>query len=239
MWKTRITDQYRLEIPFIGTGKAFYANAPLVAAVSEAGGMGMLAASPLPPERLRLLIQETRALTARPFGIHFGLSFTESEHVEVCLEERVAVVSFEGEEPPEAFIARLRAGRIRAWMQVASLSAAQAAIEARADAVIVQCENMESLALLPAIVSAVAPVPVIAGDIKEGRCVAAALALGADALSVGARLAASREASLCQEDSSVPRESIAVIHDNRPVATILDEIMQQAEETIRLRLASE
>lgn len=203
MLRTRITEEYRLDTPIIGAGTAFVATPKLAAAVSNAGGMGMLGGSPLAPEALRGWIRETRALTARPFGVHFLTPFTECEHIEVCRKERVAVVSFSGEAPPEAFIMRLRAGGARVWMQVGSVEMAREAVEARVDALIVQGREAGgnnrsttgTLVLVPAVVDAVAPVPVVAaGGIADGRGMVAALALGAEAVWIGTRLLASEEA---------------------------------------------
>jgi NAD(P)H-dependent flavin oxidoreductase YrpB (nitropropane dioxygenase family) len=181
---------------------------PLVAAVSNAGGMGTLGASPLPPPAVRAMIQTIRALTVRPFGVNFITRFTEAAHIDVCLEERVPVVSFHWDDPPAAFIARLRRGGVKVWLQVGSVELARAAVELGVDAVIAQGSEAgghvrgaaSTLVLTPAIVDAVTPLPVIAaGGIADGRGVAAALALGADAVWVGTRLVASQEANVHDE----------------------------------------
>src|SRR5260370_20535579 len=110
MLRTRLTEAYGLEIPFIGAGMGCVATPPLVAAVSNAGGMGTLGAVLVPPDRLRELIRMTRSMTARPFGVNLITEFTEEAQLDVCMEERVPVVSFFWNDPPEAFVRRLQAG---------------------------------------------------------------------------------------------------------------------------------
>jgi NAD(P)H-dependent flavin oxidoreductase YrpB (nitropropane dioxygenase family) len=181
----------------------FVATPPLVAAVSNAGGMGTLGAALVPPDQLRELIRRTRSMTAGPFGVNFVTSFTEEAHLDVCIEERVPVVSFFWDDPPEAFIRRLQAARVKVWMQVGSLQEAREAVHCGVDVVVVQGTEAGGhnrstgtvLTLVPAVVDAIAPVPVIAaGGIADGRGVVAALALGAEAVWVGTRLVASQEA---------------------------------------------
>jgi NAD(P)H-dependent flavin oxidoreductase YrpB (nitropropane dioxygenase family) len=187
---------------------AFVGMPPLVAAVSNAGGLGILGASPAPPEGLRALIGATRSLTRRPFGVNFLTPFVEEAHIEVCLEEQAPVVTFFWDEPPRALIARLRAGGVKVWVQVGSVEEARAVVQVGVDAVIVQGSeagghnrsSATTLILVPAVVEAIAPVPVIAaGGIADGRGVVAALALGAEAVSVGTRLLASQEAFAHEE----------------------------------------
>lgn len=203
MLRTRLTEAYGLEVPFIGAGMAFVTTPALVAAVSNAGGMGTLAASLVPAEALRELIRGTRSMTTRPFGVNIITQFTEQAQLDVCIEERVPVVSFFWNDPPEAFIRSLHAAGVKVWMQVGSLREARAAVRCGVDAVIVQGQEAGGhnrstatlLALVPAVVDAIAPVPVIAaGGIADGRGVVAALALGAEAVWVGTRLVASQEA---------------------------------------------
>lgn len=204
MLRTRLTDQYGLDIPFVCAGMGFVGMPPLVAAVSNAGGMGTLGASPLPPDALRAMIGAIRSMTSQPFGVNFITRFTEDAHIDVCLEERVPVVSFHWDDPPEAFISRLRDGGVKVWMQVGSVRMARDVVRLGIDAVIAQGSEAgghvrgeaSTLVLVPAIVDAVAPVPVLAaGGIAEGRAVAAALALGAEAVWVGTRMAATQEAN--------------------------------------------
>lgn len=203
MLQTRLTKEYGIDIPFVSAGMAFIAMPPLVAAVSNAGGMGMLGASLVPPESLRTMIRAIRSMTTRPFGVNFITQFTEEAHVDVCLEEHVPVVSFFWNDPPEAFISRLHASGVKVWMQIGSLQEAHEAVRCHVDAVIVQGEEAgghnrstgTTLTLVPSVVDAITSVSVIAaGGIADGRGMAAALALGAEAVSVGTRLVASQEA---------------------------------------------
>src|SRR5215471_14321537 len=100
MLHTSLTDRYQLDTPFVSAGMGFISTPPLTAAVSNAGGFGLLASGAGPPPALREMIRATRQLTARPFGVNciiettaFGPLTTE-EHIEVCIQERVPVVAF-------------------------------------------------------------------------------------------------------------------------------------------------
>ena len=208
MLRTRFAEQYGLDMPFICAGMGFVGMPPLVAAVSNAGGMGTLGASPLPPEAGRNMIQQIRSMTSQPFGVNFITPFTEDAHIEGCIEEKVPVVSFHWEAPPEAFISRLQDGGAKVWMQVGSVRQAQEVVRLGVDAVIVQGSEAgghvrgaaSTLVLVPAVIDAIAPLPVIAaGGIADGRGVAAALALGADAVWVGTRMVATQEANVHDE----------------------------------------
>ncbi len=209
MWHSRFTEEYGLEVPFVSAGMGFLALPELAAAVSNAGGLGLLGVAPAPAPLMQAMIHQTRALTSRPFGVDlivedtaFGPT-TTVEHIEVCLAERVPVVVFFWHLPPGEWAVRLREAGAKVWMQVGSVESARAAVAAGADAIIAQGSeagghNRATLALtalVPAVVDAVGPLPVVAaGGIADGRGVAAALALGAEAVCVGTRLVASREA---------------------------------------------
>lgn len=201
--QTRLTRDYDLDVPIVSAGMASVGMPPLVAAVSEAGGLGILGAALMPPEALRATIRQIRSMTTRPFGVNLLIPFTQKAHVDVCVEERVSVVSFFWGDMPVAFISQIQATGAKVWIQVDSLREAREAAQLGVDAVIVQGSEAgghnrstaTTLTLVPAVVDAIAPVPVIAaGGIADGRGVVAALALGAEAVSVGTRLLASQEA---------------------------------------------
>ena len=208
MWQSRFTEAYGVELPFVSAGMGLVALPELAAAVSNAGGLGMLGVGSAPPAALRQMIAAVRALTSKPFGVNlivdrmsFGPASTE-EHIEACVAERVPAVVFHWNRPPVAWLAKLRAAGIRTWMTIGSVASAREAAAAGFDALVAQGSeagghNRSTLglaALVPAVVDAVTPLPVIAaGGIADGRGVAAALALGADAVCVGTRLVASRE----------------------------------------------
>lgn len=209
MWRTAFTQQYALDVPFISAGMGFLALPALVAAVSNAGGLGVLGVAPEPAPRLREMIRTIKSLTSRSFGVDFiveNIAFgpvTTDEHLDICIAEAVPVVVFFWHFPPAAWVERLHAAGTKVWMQLGSLDGAREAVRMGMDAVIVQGSeagghNRSSVgvfSLVPAVVEAIAPVPVIAaGGIANGRGVAAALALGADAVLVGTRLVASQEA---------------------------------------------
>jgi NAD(P)H-dependent flavin oxidoreductase YrpB (nitropropane dioxygenase family) len=206
MW-TGFTEEYETDVPIVQAALGVVSMPPLVAAVSNAGGMGTLGAVGAPlmsAVELRALIAATRSLTRRSFGVNFITPLVNEEHITTCIVERVPVVSFHLGDPPEAHIERLREAGVRVWMQVGSVAAARAAVHAGVDAVIAQGSEAGGsnrsttgvMTLIPAVVDAVTPVPVLAGGgIADGRGLVAALALGADAAWIGTRFVASREAN--------------------------------------------
>jgi NAD(P)H-dependent flavin oxidoreductase YrpB (nitropropane dioxygenase family) len=191
---------------------AFVGMPRLAAAVSNAGGMGVIGASPEPPPRLQQLIRDTRRLTARPFAVNLInaagfpgnlVPFTTDLHVEICATERVPVVWFHWDLPPRRWIDRLHSVGTRVWVQVGSVADARSARDRGADAVIAQGSNCGGHSkgsqplteLLPATVDTLQPFPVLAaGGIATASDVSWALAHGACAAVVGTRLVASDEA---------------------------------------------
>jgi nitronate monooxygenase len=175
----------------------------LAAAVSNAGGLGMLQASWLSPDELREAIRETRQRTDRPFGVNLVLEWAQDERMELALDEGVRIVSlFWGDPAPYVATVRERDGLVLAV--AGSAAEARGIAGAGVDAVVAQgveagghvWGGVATLALVPAVVDAVAPLPVVAaGGIADGRGLAAVLALGAEAAWVGTRFVASEEAA--------------------------------------------
>jgi enoyl-[acyl-carrier protein] reductase II len=204
MLTTRIAQQYGLKVPFINAGMAFIATAPLVRAVCSAGGMGMLGSAAMPPNVLQAAICDIKAVDPTSYGVTIIARFSGIEHIEVCIAEKVPVVVFFWDDPPDDWLSRLRAAGCDIWFQVGSVAEARAARRRGAKALIVQGSeagghnraDAATFSLLPAVIDAVESVPVVAaGGIADGRTVAAALALGAEAVWVGTRLIASFEAN--------------------------------------------
>ena len=210
MWNTAFTRTYGVGYPFIGAGMAMIAEPRLVAAVSQAGGIGQLGTGPLPPRLLRGLIREVRAHTLKPFAVNLIIETTAlgpattDDHIAVCAEESAPIVVFFWKPPLERWVALLRKARCRVWITVGSVAEMSAALELDPDAIIVQGREAgghvratESLlTLLPRLSSIAAGRPLIAaGGIADGRAAAAAFAAGASAVCVGTRLVASEESA--------------------------------------------
>ena len=201
--KTAFTEEYELDIPVASAGMAFVARAELVAAVSASGGLGVLGGTAMPPALLEQEIAAVRASTDHCFGVNFIPRFCESEHIALCASLRVPVVSFFWDAPESAWVDELRAAGTRVWMQVGSVDEATQAVEIGVDLVILQGieagghnrSTAGTFTLVPAVVDAIAPVPVLAaGGVADGRGVVAAVALGAEGAWVGTRFLASTEA---------------------------------------------
>lgn len=197
-----------IEHPVFAAGMGGGVSGPeLVAAVSNAGGCGVLGMGGLPAPFIREQIRATRALTNKAFGVNLLLPLLQGDEVQACLSEGVAfLVLFWGDSAPH--IAAAHARGVRVVVQVGSVADARRAAEAGADALIAQ--GMEAgghvmattslFALLPAVAAAVAPLPVLAaGGIADGRGLAAALALGAQGVSMGTRFLTSDEAFAAPE----------------------------------------
>ncbi len=180
------------------------AGADLAAAVSNAGGFGVLGMGGVPPPGIRAQIQRTRELTAKPFGVNVLLPMLEPGQIEACLEEGVsALIPFWGEMKPHIQNAH-RAG-VKIIPQVGSVDEAKAVADAGADAVMIQgveagghVRGTSALSIvLPAVIEAVKPLPVVAaGGVATGLGLAAVLTLGAQAASIGTRFLCSHEAGV-------------------------------------------
>ena len=204
-----------IEHPVLSAGMGAAAREELVSAVSNAGGLGVLGASGVPPDALRTLVARTKALTERPFGINLiiadDLRGDREEDRRLFISQiraaaeagAAAVVLFWGD--PGLYVEGAHAEGVQVLIQVGSIDEARAAAHAGVDAVIAQgveagghVRGTTSVwELLPAAVQAVAPLPVLAsGGIGDGAGVARALELGAQGVSLGTRFVASDEANV-------------------------------------------
>src|SRR6516225_8347754 len=200
--RTDFCDLLGIEHPIIAAPMGPDLTGPdLVAAVSNAGGLGILQAQFCPPPVFREEIRRVRALTAKPFGVNLLLRFPVEEQVAVCLDERVPVLSlFWGD--PTPYVRRAHAAGVKVFHQVGSVADARRSAAAGVDVIIAQgveagghvAGEVSTLALVPRVVDAVAPRPVAAaGGIADARGVVAVLALGAQAAVLGTRFLASAE----------------------------------------------
>lgn len=200
----RFTRDYGVRHPVALAPMAFVGTAPdLAIAVSRAGGLGSLAVGPLPVQTMRGLIGAVKAAIPGPFQVNFITFLATSDHIQACIDEGVPIVSFHWGHPPAEFVAALHGAGIRVWEQVGSATAARQAVDSGIDVVVAQgieagghnFGTLPTFVLVPEVLEAVAPTPVLAaGGITTGRQVAAALVLGADAVSMGTRFVASEEA---------------------------------------------
>ena len=205
--RTHLCKLLGIEAPIFAAPMGFLTGPDLAAAVSNAGGLGIMSFSANPPPMLRDDIRRLRSLTIKPFGVNVLLSglhlpFSVDELVNVCIEERVPVLStFWGD--PTPYVARAHAAGMKVIHQVGSVADAQRAARAGVDAIIAQgveagghiAGEVTTIALVPRVVDAVAPIPVVAaGGIADARGLVAALVLGAQAVVIGTRLIATPEA---------------------------------------------
>jgi nitronate monooxygenase len=191
-----------IDHPILNAPMAGTATADLAAAVSIAGGFGMLGGtSPGGPDWLRAQIRAVRARTSRPFGVGFISSFPGiDELVQVALEERVAAINHSFADPTP-YVAPAHASGVLVFAQVQTVVQATRAARAGVDVIIAQgteagghTGQAGTLALVPAVVDAVGDIPVVAaGGIADGRGLAGVLVLGAMGGWLGTRFVASQE----------------------------------------------
>ena len=207
MLTTPLCKQLGIAYPIFSVGMGALAGPELAAAVSNAGACGVLGLSRAPASFIHQEIQRTRTLTDRPFGANIILARPSDEQVAACLEAKVLLLVFFWGDPAPYVESAHRCGT-KVFAQVGSVEEARAAAHAGVDGVIAQGEEsgghvkgtIALSTLVPAVVEAIQPLPVIAsGGIATGRGVVAALGLGAQAVSMGTRFLCSAEASATPE----------------------------------------
>jgi NAD(P)H-dependent flavin oxidoreductase YrpB (nitropropane dioxygenase family) len=205
--RTRICELFGIEQPVVSGGMALASGAELIAAVSESGGLGVIGCSGMTPADVESFARAARDRTAKPWGANLLLFRADAAAIGAVLAVRPAVFSTAWAWPEQdlaAIFARAHESGARVMHMASTVSDARRAAEAGADAVVAQGTEggghvglMGTIALVPQVVRAVAPVPVIAaGGIASGEGLAAALALGAEGVLVGTRLLATREAPI-------------------------------------------
>ena len=204
MLTTRLCNLLGIQLPIFSAPMGpDLAGPQLAAAVSGAGGLGLMQSQLSPPEHLREQILRVRSATDKPFDVNFILALPHEEGLNVCVEQHVPVVSFFWGDPAP-HVERVHAAGSKIFLQVGSVEGARRAAAAGVDVIIAQGTEAgghvegetATMVLVPRIVDAVAPVPgVAAGGIADARRLVAALALGAEGAVLGTRFLATSEAN--------------------------------------------
>ena len=202
MLRTRVCDLLGIETPLMNAPMGGVAGGELAAAVSQAGGLGLIASATGDADWLRAQIRLVRDRTDRPFGVGFISHWLPKtpDLYRVAIEERVPVVAHSFTDPAP-YMAAARAAGCKVICQVRDVAGAEEAQRAGVDVIVAQgteagghTGGIATLPLVPRVVDAVAPLPVLAaGGIADGRGLAAALLLGAEGAWIGTALLASPE----------------------------------------------
>jgi enoyl-[acyl-carrier protein] reductase II len=201
MLKTPLCDLFGIEVPVILAPMGTCTSAELAAAVSNAGGLGGIGTLFRATAAIKRDIDVVRTLTSRPFAINHIPQTLDAEAFRYTLEARPAVISFTLADPGELVRQAHDVGS-RVMVQITTVAQAVQAAERGADVISAQgsesggyCGEVSTMALVPQVVDAVSPIPVVAsGGIFDGRGIAAALMLGAAGVNLGTRFIASNEA---------------------------------------------
>lgn len=200
---TRITELLGCKYPIIQGGMAWVAESTLAAAVSNAGGIGLIAGGSAPIDYLRAQIRRAKELTDKPFGVNIMLmSPNSAELAQLIIDEGVPIVTT-GAGNPSKYIEAWKAAGIKVIPVIPSVALAKRMERAGADAVVAEGteagghigEN-STMCLVPQVVDAVSIPVIAAGGIADGRGVAAAIMLGAQGVQVGTRFLAAEECQI-------------------------------------------
>jgi enoyl-[acyl-carrier protein] reductase II len=236
MLRTPVCDALGIEVPVMQAA-IWPATAPeLVAAVSEAGGLGSVGSVFESAANVQRQIARVRELTGMPFAVNHVVPLLDEEAFEATLEAKPAVISLALADPGD-FVERAHAAGAKVIHQVHTVEQARRVAELDVDAIIAQGSEaggqgislgVGAMALIPQVVDAVAPIPVLAaGAVADGRGLAAALVLGAQGVNVGTRFLASEEASA---DESWKRAILATESEDVVRFEVWKEIFPPASE---------
>jgi NAD(P)H-dependent flavin oxidoreductase YrpB (nitropropane dioxygenase family) len=250
MFRTRITELFGIEYPIVGGCMMHISGPEFVAAISNAGALGMMASAMFDTqETFRQAVRRTRSLTDRPFGVNLSLfpalrPIDNELYVEVILEEGVPVVETSGHRPPEGMLGRLKAAGVKTMHKCVSVRHALSAEKAGVDAVTVfGCEGgghigelgLTTMALVPRAADLLAIPVLAAGGIADGRGLLAALILGAEGVTIGTRLLVTAE---CPIHDNVKQALIAAVElDTLPVLGSLHNTLRAWKNAAALRVA--
>ncbi len=222
--RTSLTELVGIESPIVLPAMSWISKPRLVAAVSEAGGLGMLASGPLEPAETRAAIAEIRERTKRPFGVGLTLMMPgAAENARVVVEERVPVVNYALGRGRD-LVDGVHGYGGKAIATVSTERHARSAVRAGADAVLVtgheaagHGSRVGSMVLIPAVARAVSVPVIAAGGIADGRGLAAALGRGAAGVALGTRFAACDESELhaAVKDAIVEKGQDETIYSDR------------------------
>lgn len=205
--KTRMTELFGIKYPIMLSGMNWLTTPRLAAAVSNAGGLGILAGSHYDAEGIKKAIKEIRELTDKPFGINLTLGVGVRALVPIVVEEKVPVLNYALGRPPEIqpLIQAVHAYGGKVIGTIALLRHALRSEQLGADILVItgyeaasHSGNVGALVLVPIISSAVKVPCIGAGGYTDGKGLVAALALGAEGIAMGTRLAATKEAEVPQ-----------------------------------------
>jgi enoyl-[acyl-carrier protein] reductase II len=202
--KNRITELFNIQFPIIQGGMIWCSGWELASAVSNAGGLGLIGSGSMYPEILRDHIQKCKNATNKPFGVNVPLLYPDIEkHLEIIVEEGVKIV-FTSAGNPAKYTSWLKSHGITVVHVVANLKFAKKCEDAGVDAIVAEGfeagghngrEETTTMCLIPLIKSNCSLPLIAAGGIGSGEAMAAALCLGAEAVQVGSKFAATHESS--------------------------------------------
>ncbi|MBS1687134.1 MAG: nitronate monooxygenase [Bacteroidetes bacterium] len=243
-FNNRITQLFGIRYPIIQAGMIWASGWRLAAAVSNAGGLGIIGAGSMYPEILREHIQKCKQATGKPFAVNLPLLYPDIEkHVAIIIEEKVPIV-FTSAGNPKTWTAKLKEQGITVVHVVSSAKFAKKSQEAGVDAVVAEGfeagghngrEETTTLCLIPAVRQAITIPLIAAGGIATGRAMYAMMALGAEGVQMGSRFVCSPEASsnaafkeaVIKADEG---DTVVTLKKLTPVRLIKNQFYQQVQE---------
>ena len=249
----RVTTLFGIEHPIIQAGMIWCSGWRLAAAVSNAGGLGIIGAGSMYPEVLKEHIQKCKAATNKPFAVNLPLLYPDIEkHIETIIEEKVPIV-FSSAGSPKKWTPLLKSHGIKVVHVVSNVMFAVKSEAAGVDAIVAEGfeagghngrEETTTLCLIPAVKNAV-KIPVIAaGGIGSGKTMLAAMALGAEAVQIGSRFVASEESSAHElfknaVVSAKDGDTLLTLKELTPVRLLRNKFFDEVQEAYERDASSE